>query len=290
VLFAILAVVVAGLAYVAYALFSDNSDSDDSGIDQNIQITQDARTTAGTIGAAQSAAQSAARSPSQPAAQSTPPSNAPADAPRHAASVNLGTAPTTTPVVPAAPIAPPPVTAMPLKSAAPQFRDATQALQAARIAFHANDLSTAQAALSVAQTLQPDNADAQSLAAELRPLSARRDAALQAAQACVAQQSWTCARTHANEALVIDSGSDAAKVVLERVIRETGWAPLNSSETSGAAQNKAPPAPPAATSQQAQVPTSLPQGLPANNVDTRERAIKDSGWGNAAANGASPAQ
>ena len=279
VLFAILAVVVIGLAYVAYALFSDSSDSEDSGIDQNIQITQDARSTTGTIGAA----------------QSTHPSDASADATRHAPSVDLSTAPKTTPVVPAAPVAPvapvaPPVAVALTKPAAPQFRDATQALQAARAAFHANDLSTAQAALGVAQTLQPGNADAQSLAAEMRPLSARRDTALQAAQVCVAQQSWTCARTHANEALVIDTGSDTAKSILERVIRETGWAPLNSNATTGAAQNKAPQAPTASTTQQAQLQTPLSQGMPANSAEARERAIKDSGWRHAPANGAPPSQ
>ena len=282
VLFAILAVVVIGLAYVAYALFSDSSDSEDSGTDQNIEITQDARTTTGTIGAA----------------QSTHSPDAAANAIGHAPSADLNTAPKTTPVAPVAPlsqvapVAPvaPPVAAAPLKPAAPQFRDATQALQAAQVAFHANNLSAAQAALGAAQALQPDNADAQSLAAQLRPLNARRDTALQAAQVCVAQQSWTCARTHANEALVIDTGSDAAKSILERVIRETGWAPLNPNATTGAAQNKTPQAPTASTSQQAQLQTAAPQGMPANNVDARERAIKDSGWRHAPANGAPPSQ
>jgi hypothetical protein len=107
-----------------------------------------------------------------------------------------------------------------------QFRDASQAVQAARSAFRANDLSTAQAALAAAQSLQPGNTDAQTLATELRPLASRRDSALQAAQTCVAQQSWPCARQHANEALAIDSSNDTAKLILQRVIRETGWAPI----------------------------------------------------------------
>jgi hypothetical protein len=113
-----------------------------------------------------------------------------------------------------------------VKPAAPQFRDAAQALQAARLAFRANDLSAAQAALGAEQTLQPGNTDAQSLLTELQPLAARRDTALQAAQLCAAQQSWNCARQHANEALAIDTGNDTAKTILERVIHETGWAPL----------------------------------------------------------------
>ncbi len=114
-----------------------------------------------------------------------------------------------------------------MKPAAPQFRDAAQALQAARLAFRANDLSAAQAALGAVQTLQPGNTDAQSLLTELKPLAARRDSALQAAQLCAAQQSWSCARQHANEALAIDTGNDTAKTILERVIHETGWAPLH---------------------------------------------------------------
>ena len=55
----------------------------------------------------------------------------------------------------------------PVKPATPQFRDAAQALQAARLAFRANDLSAAQAALGAAQTLQPGNADAQNLATRI---------------------------------------------------------------------------------------------------------------------------
>ncbi|WCM22296.1 hypothetical protein NDK50_30225 [Paraburkholderia bryophila] len=200
--------VVIGLVAGAYALFGDNRDSQNGGNDQSADATQDARTTTGTIALykpqqVQPAQQGAANTPAAPGAT--------------ARSAQL---------FPTAPVAQPPA-ATPVKPA-PQFRDATQALQAARLAFRANDLSTAQAALGAAQTLQPGNADAQDLATELRPLTARRDAALQAAQTCVAQQVWPCARQHANEALTIDTGNDTAKLILERVIRETGWAPLNS--------------------------------------------------------------
>jgi hypothetical protein len=51
---------------------------------------------------------------------------------------------------------------------------------------------------------------------------------------CADQQTWPCAREHANEALALDTGSDTAKTILERVIRETGWAPLSSQTTSNA--------------------------------------------------------
>jgi hypothetical protein len=189
-----------------------------------------------------------------------------------------------------------------------QFRDATQALQSARLAFRANDLSAAQAALGAALALQPGNRDAQNLATELRPLTMRRDSALQAAQACVAQQSWPCARQHANEALAIDTSNDAAKSILERVIRETGWAPLKPhAAATGPAEGKPlAQAQPAPASQQVQLQTPLPQGMPAtgellaaapraaaartagggaNSVDARERAITDSSWNRAPSNG-----
>jgi hypothetical protein len=130
------------------------------------------------------------------------------------------------------------IVAAPVKPVAPQFRSAAQALRAAQVAFGSNDLSAAQAALGAAQSLQADSSDAQSLAAELKPLTARRDAALLAAQICAGQQSWPCAREHANEALAIDTGNDAAKTILQRVIRETGWAPLNSQPGTGAPAQK----------------------------------------------------
>ncbi|MFM0206699.1 hypothetical protein PQQ96_04765 [Paraburkholderia sediminicola] len=208
VLLAIVAIGAIGLAYVAYALFSDNHDSQNDATEQSADNAPDARTATGTIAQyapAQSTNQAAAAKPAVPANPA-----------------NLAKA---APAIPVTPIAPP-VAATPVKPAAPQFRDATQALQAARLAFRANDLSAAQAALGAAQTLQPDSTDAQSLLSELKPLAARRDTALQAAQLCAAQQSWSCARQHANEALAIDTGNDTAKTILERVIHETGWAPL----------------------------------------------------------------
>jgi hypothetical protein len=290
VMLGIAAFVVIGMAFVAYALFSDSSDSEDMIVDQTTSHVQDARTTTGTIAPfapAQTNHPAAAIKPAAPAsvAKLTPPAAvAPAAPPTSVTSV--------TPTAPVVPVTPP-VVATPARPApALQFRDAAQALQAARLAFRANDLSAAQAALGASLALQPGNSNAQALASELRPLTARRDSALQAAQTCVSQQSWSCAREHANEALTIDTGNDAAKGILERVIRETGWAPLNTRP---------------AVSQQAQVQTPLPPGMPAtgapsaaaprtgaagtaaapaNSVDARERAIKDSGWNRAPATGA----
>lgn len=234
VLYVIGAVIAIALAYIAYTLFSDGGESEDKGVEQ---ITQDARTTTtGMVAPLASApvvtqAQTAhATAPVKPAAPAVPELAArPAPA---APVVPVAPAVPATPATPAAP----PVAATPVRPA-PQFRDAGQALQVARSAFRASDLSSAQAALAAAQTLQPGNSDAQSLSDQMRPLLQRRDTALQAAQTCVAQQSWPCARQHANEALAIDSGNDAAKVIIERVIRETGWSapPPPRAGTTGAA-------------------------------------------------------
>jgi hypothetical protein len=288
VLYAVGAVGVIGLAYVGYALFSGHDLSNGNG-DQSAEsdTTQDARTTTGTI---------ALYTPAQPANQT-------ATASKSATAVNPSR-----PVqaMPATPIAPPPVAA-PAKPA-PQFHDAAQALQAARLAFRANDLSAAQAALGVAQTMQPRSSDAQDLASDLKPLADRRDAALQAAQTCAAQESWPCARQHANEALAIDTGNDAAKSILERVIRETGWAPLNSHGAAGTpAQARASAQAQAAPSSQQVVQLQTPpKGMPphgdvlaaaprsatapsdGNSVEARERAIKDSGWKRPATNATKP--
>ncbi|MEC5408671.1 hypothetical protein VOM14_24270 [Paraburkholderia sp. MPAMCS5] len=207
VLLAAAVVVAAGLAYVGYALFSD---SQFGRSEPPADANQDARTTTGII-ERYTPAQSAG---SRPAAL---PGTSPGAAVAIAATPNvINLMPTAQEKV-----------AVPARPATPQFRSAAQALQAAHAAFSANDLSAAQAALGAAQSLQPDNSAAQGLATEIKPLAARRDAALLAARLCADQQSWPCAREHANEALALDAGNDAAKTILERVIRETGWAPLS---------------------------------------------------------------
>ena len=288
------AIVVIGLTYGVYALLSTSDDSQSSNGDQSADTTQDARTTTGTIALYAPARPATQTATANPAASARPGNQAKAAAP----------------MIPVTPIEP---AASPVPAAAPQFRDAAQAMQAARLAFRANDLSTAQAAIGAAQTLQPGNADAQAMAGELRPLSARRDTALQAAQACVAQQSWPCARQHANEALNLDAGSETAKTILERVIRETGWAPLNSHGAAGSSPAPAKSQPQtqlqtqtARASPQLQLQTPPPQGMPTRNatmpaashavpnagapgsIEARERAIKDSGWTRSTSNGARP--
>ncbi|WP_345814663.1 hypothetical protein AAGS40_20805 [Paraburkholderia sp. PREW-6R] len=303
-LFCAAAVVGVGLVLVGYALFRPDDETDSNANDQVSDI-QDARTTAGTIAPYTPALAPNRQRQLNKAIVATP-----------------GTPATPTKAAPAIPVTPimPLVAAAPVKPASAQFRDAGQAVQAARVAYRANNLSAAQSALAAAQTLQPDNADALSLSLELKPAIARRDAALQAAQACFTQQSWACARQHATDALSIDSGSDAASSMLERVITQTGWAPLHSP-----AATSVPSAAPLQTQALATVPaaaatlqakpapaqispqTRLPQGPPAgndtsaiaarpaqpaldpNSVEARERAIRESGWNRAAQNSAKPA-
>jgi hypothetical protein len=222
------------------------------------------------------------------------------------------------PVIAATPQAAAPVAIVPAKPApAPQFRDAAQAVQAARVAMRGNDLTTAQMALSAAQTLQPGNADALSLQSDLKPLAARRDLALQASQLCASQQLWPCAKQHANETLTLDTGNPTAKAILERVIHETGWAPLATHAATASpqqapaqqaqqAQAQAQPQP-QPSQQQAQLQVPLPKGMPAdtsmpaiaprpsapapdaNSVEARERAIRESGWSHPSSNGTKPA-
>ncbi|WP_260853911.1 hypothetical protein [Paraburkholderia sp. BCC1886] len=293
-----------GVAYGAYALFGDSGDTQVSVDDSTTDTIQDARTTTGTI------AQSALSTQTQRAATrmiTTP-------------QVTLPALPSLPVDQPAPAIPPTPIMALasvaPVKPVVPQFRDVAQAVQTARLALRASDLSTAQAAVAAVQAMQPGNADAQSLSQQLKPAAARRDAALQAAQSCVAQQSWSCARQHANEALVIDSGNETAKALLERVIRETGWAPLDArtaptaattvattvaatAATTAPAVNPTPrtapsPAPAALQPKNpATGPTPAAQPRPAvgaatgtadaNSVEARENTIRNSGWSRPAA-------
>ncbi|HZZ09067.1 MAG TPA: hypothetical protein VFE79_00100 [Paraburkholderia sp.] len=344
VLLGILAVVAIGLAYVGYELFGSNQDAQNNNGDQSADTAQDARTTTGTISPYAPSVSPASKTttlsptpPAKPAVQAAPsiqpiqpiqPAQPvqPTQSTQRSAQMSppaptVPTVVTTPPVI--APSAAAPVAITPARSApAPQFRDATQAVQAARVAIRANDLSTAQAALAAAQTLQPGNADAQSLQNELKPLTARRDVALQAAQLCASQQLWPCARQHANEALNVDTGNPTARSIVERVIHETGWAPLTPHATTDApaparAQPQSQPQSQQAqqaprqgqqqTQQQAQLQVPLPKGMPAdssplattarpsaapldpNSVEARERAIRESGWAHAPANSARPA-
>ncbi|MFP3563578.1 hypothetical protein [Paraburkholderia sp. SIMBA_030] len=244
------AFVVIGLAYVGFALLRDNHEWQSNTSDEPADINRDATTATGTIALYTPA------TPDQPPNQT--------NQARQIRPVNPPTAAAPIAAVPAAPV----VTVKP--PAAPQFHDAAQAVQAARVALRANDLSTAQAALGAAQTLQPDNADAQNLLGELKPLAARRDTALQAAQACAAQQLWMCVRQHANDALTIDTGNPTAKTLLEHAIRETGWAPLTPHAAIGSsaqvrhqqAQQQTQPQP---QSQQVQLQVPLPKGMPAES-------------------------
>lgn len=261
VLMAIAAVVVVGLAYVGYALFGGAASSQGD----NVANEPVAKSSAGAV-----AAYAPAASVNASAAATAPADLAAVTASRTA---NLKAAST------------------------PPYRDASQALQAARAALRDHDLSVAQNALSAAQTLHAGNADMHPLQNELDPLAARRDAALQAAQTCAAQQQWACVRQHAADALTLDSGSIAAGNLLERAIREAGWTPLGSHDAATPA--RAPTAAPASSSpvspaevQLAPLPGDQPpagetlsrattpraSGGRSGGVDARAHTMRESSW------------
>lgn len=183
----------------------------------------------------------------------------------------------TTAVTPSA--APRPAPVQPV--VVPHYRDLSESLRAAHTYADAHDLSSAQAALSAAFSLEPDNADARAIQSRLTPLEQRRDAALQTANVCVKDHLWNCVQHSASDALVIDNGSAQAKSLLQQAIVETGWAPLGSH----AAPPKVTQAP-----QPAQVAPATPAAAaPASVVDAQVRAIAQSGWRNSPASAPAPA-
>lgn len=270
VLTAIAAVVVVGLAYVGYALFGSTASLQTGNAGQSVANEPAAKSSAGTIAAYAAASSSV---------------NASIDT-----SINTSTSPATSPPVNIATATPSPVSVKP--APAPPYRDASQAVQAARTALRGHDLSAAQNALSAAHTLQANNADVQGLQNELMPQVARRDVALQAAQACAAQQQWTCVRQHATDALMLDTGSATASSLLEHAIREAGWAPLGARGTTTgqsassllqapAAQAQLPPLPSdISPDRETANRTATPRasGDPSRGVDARARAIREAAW------------
>jgi len=187
-----------------------------------------------------------------------------------------------------------PTQPIPQASAVPHYRDLPESLHAARARREANDLSGAQAAVNAALSMEPGNADAQTIQHELTPLEQRRDAALQTAQGCSKDHLWTCVAHSASDALAIDSGSAAAKSLLARAIVETGWAPLGSHAAPTArpapatqAATAAPVAPVAPVAPIA--PANPAAGPAAGSVDAQVRAIAESGWRNSSTAGTKPA-
>ncbi|MFX1765936.1 hypothetical protein PWP93_25770 [Paraburkholderia sp. A1RI-2L] len=117
------------------------------------------------------------------------------------------------------------------------------------------------------------------------PRDQRRDSALRIAEQCASEHVWGCVRQKASEALAIDSNSQRARALMERVILATGWKPLS------------PPNPPGAPNANAMASAATPSAAahaasPASNknnnsVDTQQRAIVQDGWKRSApANGA----
>lgn len=173
----------------------------------------------------------------------------------------------------------------------PHYRDLPDSLRAAHQHADAHDLSGAQAAVNAALSMDPDNADARAIQRELAPLEQRRDAALQTANVCIKDRLWNCVEHSASDALAIDSGSPAARSLLQRAIVETGWAPLGGRAAPPAKTARVPQPPQPAPATQVAPPTAAAPAAPAaDSVDAQVRAITQSGWRNSPASAAAPAQ
>ncbi|MDE1181774.1 hypothetical protein [Paraburkholderia sp.] len=221
----------------------------------------------------------------------------PAPAPKPSLAPVIATAPT---------IAPAPSTAIATPAAnAPHYRSLADSLQAARTKMLANDLTGSQAALNAAFAMQPDNADAQMIQRNLRPLQQRRDIPLQSAKLCAKERVWSCVRQNASTVLTLDTGNADAKSLLESAILQAGWLPLAtkpagttpSQAATGATANvnaspntKAAATAPTTTAPAPTPPTPTPAPAlstaanqtarppAANSVDAQERAILENGW------------
>jgi hypothetical protein len=240
------------LGYVGYTLLSDHHTS------TPVYDEQDTKSTTGSI------------------APYTPDQNT--NTRTTTAAVTPSIAPSTAPTPTPAP------TQAPAQPVVPHYRDVSESLRAAHTYAAAHDLSSAQAALGAAFSLEPDNADAHAIQSQLTPLEQRRDAALQTANVCLKDHLWNCVAHSASDAIAIDSGSVQARSLLQQAIVETGWTPLgnHAAPPSKVSQVPLPPLPAPA----AQVAPAAPAP---DSVDAQVRAIAQSGWRNSPASAAAPA-
>lgn len=100
----------------------------------------------------------------------------------------------------------------------------SRAMESAQASLEKNDLSAARAALASAQANESNNSEAFMLRQDLASRERARDAALNAARGCMAQERWKCAWHNAGNALSIDSSSAEAKALIERSIVDSGEA------------------------------------------------------------------
>jgi hypothetical protein len=178
----------------------------------------------------------------------------------------------------------------------PQFNDLNESLQAARASLAENNLAGAAAADNAALARDANNEDARAIQRDLEAREQRRDRALQIADRCAGEGTWSCAQLEASEALAIDSSSQHAQSLMERSILAKGWTPLSSANAPANAAKAPADANPAnlagananATQQAgAAMPASGANGANgANSADAQERAIVQYGWRHAAPTGA----
>jgi hypothetical protein len=120
---------------------------------------------------------------------------------------------------------------------APQDHDVTTGdLATARADLEENNLAGAHAALNRALAQGQANSEAFMLRQDLRSREQARDAALNAARACLAQHSWKCAWHNAGNALSIDSSSAEASALEQRSLVDWGA----SNQSAGANANTGP--------------------------------------------------
>ncbi|HTH75805.1 MAG TPA: hypothetical protein VL635_15500, partial [Trinickia sp.] len=174
--------------------------------------------------ASQSAGQPAAPTPGDAArlAQPSAPVEAYVPPPTHSrARANDARAPSVQTTASARAQAAPPATQNDAKTGRAGVARALDGVQA-RLAK--NDLRGARATLSSVLASDPRNGYAQSLRDQLVSREQARDAALNAARACVVQSRWNCVWHNAGSALSVDASSTEAKALVDRAIIESGAA------------------------------------------------------------------
>jgi hypothetical protein len=234
-----------------------------------------------------------------------------------AGSISSPSAPQQANTAPPAAETPPPAAAQATQETS-QFKDLPESLRAARASLAENNLTGAEAADNAALARDANNEDARAIQRDLQARQQRRDRALQIADRCAGEGTWSCAQLEASEALAIDSSSQHAQSLMEQAIVAKGWTPLsppNPSNNAAHATEGAPLPPgangvrlPSSQDWNAAAPPPLPNAaqatvtanpvnptdtagaaMPASNgnsAEAQERAIVQYGWKHPAPGGA----
>ncbi|MBB3002297.1 hypothetical protein FHX57_004664 [Paraburkholderia tropica] len=100
--------------------------------------------------------------------------------------------------------------------------DVARNLATARTSLDKNRLWPARRAIMSALAVQPGNADAQQMKADLLAREQERDALLGYGRLCAREGKWSCAWQNAGHAVTIDASSQEAKRLLARAIAAQG--------------------------------------------------------------------